>query len=54
MTRLYVEGRNGTRDVGDVSRLANVLALIGRLLSESEFEQRLEALERAAGQERQP
>jgi hypothetical protein len=51
MTKLYSEGKHGLRDVGDVSKLANVLSLIGRLLSEHEFEQRLEALERAAGEQ---
>ena len=54
MTKLYAEGKHGLRDVTDVSKLANVLALIGRLLSEHEFEARLEALERAAGQGPQP
>jgi hypothetical protein len=54
MASLYAEGKAGLRDVSDVSRLANVLALIGRLLSEHEFEQRLEALEKAAGQGHQP
>jgi hypothetical protein len=45
LTRLYLQGREGHRDVAEVSRLANVLALIGRLLEGSELERRLEALE---------
>jgi hypothetical protein len=53
MARLYVEGKHGRRDAQDVSRLANVLALIGRLIEGADLERRIEALERArAGQGR--
>ena len=37
MPRLYVEGKHGRRDVQDVSRLANVLALIGRMIEGGEI-----------------
>ena len=49
MARLYVEGKQGRRDVQDVSRLANVLALIGRMIEGGELERRLEALEARVG-----
>lgn len=47
MARLYREGKTGRRDVGNVSRLANVLALMGRLIEGSQLEARMDALERA-------
>lgn len=47
MARLYREGKAGTRDVADVSRLANVLALLGRLIEGSDIERRLAAIEEA-------
>ena len=49
MTRLYIDGRDGRRDVGDVSKLSNVLALIARAIEGGEIEARLEALESARG-----
>jgi hypothetical protein len=45
LARLYREGKAGSRDVVDVSRLANVLSIMGRLIEGSEFEARLAALE---------
>ncbi len=45
MARLYREGKAGTRDVSDVSRLANVLSLLGRLIEGSDLEKRLLKLE---------
>ena len=48
MSRLYVEGKHGRREVQDVSRLANVLALIGRMIEGGEIERRLAALEERA------
>ena len=45
LARLYHEGREGTREVQDVSRLAHVVALIGRLVEGSELERRLDELE---------
>lgn len=43
--RLYREGRSGQRPVADVSRLANVLQVIGKLIETGDFESRLLALE---------
>ena len=48
MARLYVEGKHGRRDVQEVSRLANVLALIGRMIEGADLERRLAALEAKA------
>ena len=48
MTRLYAEGKHGRRDVQEASRLANVLALIGRLIEGSDLERRLAMLEERA------
>ena len=45
LARLYREGKAGARDVADVSKLANVLALLGRLISDSSLEARIEKLE---------
>lgn len=45
MARLYREGKAGLRDVADVSRLANVLSLLGRLIEGSDLEKRLTAIE---------
>jgi hypothetical protein len=49
MARLYREGKAGKRDVADVSRLANVLALLGRLIEGADLEARLAALEQNTG-----
>lgn len=48
MARLYREGKAGTRDVGEVSKLANVLALLGRMIEGSDIEKRLAELEQQA------
>jgi hypothetical protein len=48
LARLYTEGRDGRRDVADVSKLASVLAIVGRLIEGGEIEKRIEALERDA------
>jgi hypothetical protein len=45
IARLYREGKAGARDVSDVSRLANVLAVLGRMIETSDLEQRIELLE---------
>jgi hypothetical protein len=42
---LYHEARHGRLDVLDASRMANILALVGRLLEGAELEERLAALE---------
>ena len=43
--KLYREGKSGLREVGDVSKLANTLAILGRLLQDSDLEKRLATLE---------
>ena len=45
MARLYREGKAGQRDVQDVSRLANVLALLARMIESGDLERRIAALE---------
>jgi len=45
LVALYAEAKAGRRDVGDTSKLAHVLGLIGRLIEADELERRLEALE---------
>lgn len=47
MSKLYKEGKAGSRDVGDVSKLANVLGLMARLIETSDLEARLQKLEKA-------
>ncbi len=47
LARLYREGKSGTRDVSDVSRLANVLGLLGRLIETGDLEARLQKLEKS-------
>jgi hypothetical protein len=49
MVAIYRAARDGERDVGDASKLMNMLALIGRIIEGGELEQRLEALEKAQG-----
>lgn len=46
LTRLYREGKANRRSVADVSRLANVLGILGRLIEGVELAARIEALER--------
>lgn len=45
LARLYREGKAGTRAVGDVSKLANILGIVGRLIVDHEIAGRVEALE---------
>ncbi len=45
LAKLYREARSGKIDVADASRLANMLSILSRILSDSELEARLEALE---------
>lgn len=40
------EARAGSLDVGDASKLANVLQILGRMIEGSELETRIEALEK--------
>jgi hypothetical protein len=52
MAKLYRDGRDGRRDTQDVSRLANVLALIGRLIEGGDLEKRIGLLEQQAKDQR--
>ena len=49
LARIYREGKTGSRDVSEVSKLANVLSLLGRLIEGSDLERRLTALEETEG-----
>lgn len=44
--RIYREGKSGRREVADVSRLANVLQILGRTIESSDLETRITQLER--------
>ncbi len=46
LARVYREARGGSLDVGDASRLGNLLLILARLIEESDLEARLTALER--------
>ena len=46
LARLYREGKAGRRDVAEVSKLANVLSILGRLIEGVELAARVDALER--------
>lgn len=48
LARLYREGKAGRRDMADVSRLGNLLAILGRLIETSELEARVVRLEEQA------
>ncbi|PTU32529.1 hypothetical protein CJD38_06205 [Stenotrophobium rhamnosiphilum] len=45
LAKLYREARSGKIDVADASRLANMLSILSRILSDSELEARIERLE---------
>lgn len=49
LAKLYREARSGRIDVSDASRLANMLSILSRILSDSELESRIEALEQRGG-----
>ena len=46
LAKIYAEGKVGARDVGDVSKLANVLSLLARLIVDSTLEERVAEIER--------
>ena len=50
MARLYREGKAGTREVADVSRLANVLSLMAHMIKGVDLERRLAQLEELEAQ----
>ena len=43
--RIYREGKAGTRDVSDVSKLANILQILNRCIEAGDLEKRIEQLE---------
>jgi hypothetical protein len=45
LARLYREGKAGRRPIADVSRLANVLGILGRLIEGVDHDARVQALE---------
>lgn len=45
LARIYREGKSGRRDVSDVSKLANVLQILGRAIAADDLEARIKALE---------
>lgn len=45
LAKLYREARSGAIDTSEASKLANILALLARTMTDSEIESRLEALE---------
>ncbi|WP_218510612.1 hypothetical protein [Variovorax sp. dw_308] len=47
MARLYREARSKKVDTQDASRMANMLAILGRLIEGSDLEKRIEQLESA-------
>ena len=48
LARLYREARSGTIKVEDASRLANILAILGRMIGDSDLEARIADLEAKA------
>jgi len=45
LARIYRDAKTGKRDVSDVSKLANILQIMARLIETSDIEARLEKLE---------
>jgi hypothetical protein len=48
LARLFREARSGAIRVEDASRLANILAILGRMIADSDLETRIAALETKA------
>lgn len=48
LARLFREARSGTIKVEDASRLANILAILGRMIGDSDLEARIAELEAKA------
>lgn len=45
LARLYREGKAGRRDIADVSKLANILSIMGRLIEGVDLAARMDVLE---------
>ena len=45
LSKVYRASRNNLLDIGDASKLANILALVGRVIEGSSVESRIKALE---------
>jgi hypothetical protein len=45
LAKIYREGKAGLRDIGDVSKLANVLMILNRCIEAGDLEKRIEQLE---------
>lgn len=54
MARLYRTAKARQMDVGDASKLANMLALMGRLIEGADLERRIAAIEAAQAEEESP
>lgn len=52
LARLYREARAGGLGVGEASKLANILQVLGRMIEGAELERRVDELERRAGTRR--
>lgn len=52
LARLYREGKAGRREIADVSKLANVLSILGRLIEGVDLAARLDALEERSRDQR--
>ncbi len=50
LARLYREGKARQRDIAEVSKLANVLGILGRLIEGVDLERRLAQLEERSKQ----
>ena len=51
LARLYREARGGKVDPGDASKMANMLALLGRLIEGSDLEKRIAEVEKHQSKE---
>lgn len=47
LSKLYFAGKQGKRDISDVSKLANVLGILGRMVTGEGLEERIAELERS-------
>jgi hypothetical protein len=49
MARLYWSAKNSNIVISDASKLANILSLMGRMIADSDLEDRITAIEAAQG-----